>query len=438
MKHQEIEKENEINERRDGKRKRDDENSDSDSEQEELPLAPRAPHQGYNEEQANLEIEDFSNSQMTTHASVPASPPYSPRRVYSGCSTIGNYQIQKKIGEGTFGEMPITALREIRILKRLNHPNIIKLEEMAVKPGNRETNVRGATFMVFPYMEHDLDGILQNPLIRLAPAQVKSYMQQLLRGVEHLHKNLILHRDMKCANILVDNRGVLKIADFGLARPYSKDQGQYTNMVITRWFRPPELLMGATCYDAAVDMWGVGCVFGEILKRRAILPGKSDLDQLDMIWSLLGTPNDQNWPGKSYLKLPIFTEGVLKDFDESNYRKKTLPEKFPAHHFQTSTYNLLDDLLRLKPEDRLTATEALKADYFHAPPLPATPGTKDFNVFADSHELDSRKAKISRFEGGTTKAFHLPNHHDVITDYKRSFARVDAPRKYFKSSSIYK
>ncbi|KAJ3315434.1 serine/threonine protein kinase, CMGC, CDC2/CDK sub [Boothiomyces sp. JEL0838] len=457
---QELEKENELNERRDGKRKREDDNSESESDQEELPLAPRAPHQGYNEEQANLEIEEFSNSQMTTNASIPASPPYSPRRVYSGCSTIGNYLIQKKIGEGTFGEvslgvhkttqkrvalkrviihneregMPITALREIRILKRLNHPNIIKLEEMAVKPGNRETNVRGATFMVFPYMEHDLDGILQNPLIRLTPAQVKSYMQQLLRGVEHLHKNLILHRDMKCANILVNNFGVLKIADFGLARPFSKEHGQYTNMVITRWFRPPELLMGATEYDAAVDMWGVGCVFGEILKRRAILPGKSDLDQLDMIWNLLGTPNEQNWPGKSYLKLPIFTEGVLKDFDASNYRKKTLPEKFPAHHFRASTYNLLDDLLRLRPEDRLSATEALKADYFHTHPLPAVPGSKDFNVFADSHELDSRKAKISRFEGGSTKAFHLPNHHDVISDYKqRPFQRNEPPRKHFKS-----
>lgn len=102
---QELEKENELNERRDGKRKREDDNSESESDQEELPLAPRAPHQGYNEEQANLEIEEFSNSQMTTNASIPASPPYSPRRVYSGCSTIGNYLIQKKIGEGTFGEV---------------------------------------------------------------------------------------------------------------------------------------------------------------------------------------------------------------------------------------------------------------------------------------------------------------------------------------------
>lgn len=122
-------------------------------------------------------------------------------------------------------------------------------------------------------MEHDLDGLLQNPLVRFNPAQVKSYIKQILLGIEHLHKNLILHRDIKSANILINNKGYLKLADFGLARPFNFNGGKYTNMVVTRWFRPPELLMGATEYDGAVDMWGVGCVFGEILKRRAILPG---------------------------------------------------------------------------------------------------------------------------------------------------------------------
>jgi serine/threonine-protein kinase BUR1 len=268
---------------------------------------------------------------------------------------ISNYQILKKIGEGTFGEVslgkhkrtgrkvalkrilihqeregvPMTALREIRILKRLKHPNIIKLLEIAIKQANRDKKESGVSFMVFPYIEHDLDGILQNPMIRLNPAQVKSYTQQILKGVEHLHKNLILHRDIKSSNILISNHGVVKLADFGLARAYVENQSKYTNMVVTRWYRAPELLMGATEYDSKIDIWGVGCVFGETLKRRAILPGKSDLDQLDLIWKLLGTPNEKNWKGKSYLNYPAFQSGNLADFDEKTYQPKTLHQRFP-------------------------------------------------------------------------------------------------------------
>lgn len=109
--------------------------------------------------------------------------------------------------------------------------------------------------------------------------------------------------------------------------------GKYTNMVVTRWYRPPELLMGATEYTPAIDIWGVGCVFGEILRRRAILPGKSDLDQLELIWNLCGTPTENTWPGKSYLKLPLFAQGSINDFDSTNARVKTLPEKFPPEQY---------------------------------------------------------------------------------------------------------
>lgn len=104
-------------------------------------------------------------------------------------------------------------------------------------------------------------------------------------------------------------------------------------MVVTRWFRPPELLMGATTYNGAVDMWGVGCVFGEILKRRAILPGTSDMDQLTLIWQLCGTPRLSNWPGKGYLEYPMFAEGRVRDFDEASALPRTLEEKFPSHQY---------------------------------------------------------------------------------------------------------
>lgn len=271
------------------------------------------------------------------------------------------------------------------------------------------------TYMVMPYCEHDLDGILQNPLVRLNPSQIKSYVQQLLYGMEYLHKSSILHRDVKSANILISSNGFLKVADFGLSRPYSKQGGKYTNKVVTLWNRPPELLLGETQYDASIDLWGVGCVFGEILKRRAILPGSSELDQLNLIWNLLGTPNNHNWPGKTYLMLPLFKMGVILDFDENeggrNYQRKTLGIEFPEDKYLRETYNLLDDLLQLCPSKRLTATQALNSEYFNAYPPPARAGTLDFGVFSDSHELDSKRLRDQRLKTG--KHLILPTHYDA-------------------------
>ncbi|KAI8895756.1 kinase-like domain-containing protein [Globomyces pollinis-pini] len=208
----------------------------------------------------------------------PSSPPYSPSRSFQGCSHVADYSLKGKVGEGTYGVvhialhkstnqkfalkeilihneregMPLTALREIRLLKQLDHPNVIRLHEIAIQKADK--NTKKATLMVFPYMEHDLDGILQNPDIKLKISQVKSIIQQVLLGMDYLHSNFILHRDIKCANLLVDRLGNLKVADFGLARFFSVLGGEYTNMVVTRWCRPPELLMGATRYSAEVDI----------------------------------------------------------------------------------------------------------------------------------------------------------------------------------------
>jgi serine/threonine-protein kinase BUR1 len=207
---------------------------------------------------------------------------------------------------------PITALREIKILKMLSHPNIIKLEEMAVErfksDPHDKSRKRAILYMVFPYMHHDLSGLLDNPEVHLSEAHIKCYMQQLLRGLQYLHNSKILHRDMKAANLLINNRGILQIADFGLARHYDEPpprpgkgngeaQREYTCLVVTRWYRPPELLLQLRRYTPAIDMWGAGCVFGEMFKRKPILTGKSDLHQAEIIWELVGTPTDQNMPG---------------------------------------------------------------------------------------------------------------------------------------------
>ncbi|KAJ3197286.1 serine/threonine protein kinase, CMGC, CDC2/CDK sub [Irineochytrium annulatum] len=315
-------------------------------------------------------------------------------RNFFGCSSVEEYEMRKKVGEGTFGEVncmihkksgktfalkkilmhnekegiPITALREIRILKSLNHKNIVELTEMAVKSGNKQERKRGDIFMVFPYMDHDLNGLLDNPNVKFSPAQIKSYTRQLLEGTRHLHANNILHRDMKTANILVDSRGNLQIADFGLARAFQPKNlnANYTNCVVTRWYRPPELLMGAIKYGPAIDMWGVG--------RRPILQGNDDLDQLDKIFQLCGTPNEQSWPKLN--DLPAMS--LISSFKTTYPR--SIKEKFK--HFDMDirfdgAVELLEGLLTCNPEQRITAEVAVSHRFFFVPPRAAEPNTDE-------------------------------------------------------------
>lgn len=148
---------------------------------------------------------------------------------------------------------PLTALRELGLLKTLRHGNVLGLLDMAYD----ETSE--IFYMVLPFMDHDLTGLLLNEVdVRFTSAQIKCYVRQLLEGVQYLHSKNIIHRDIKTANVLINNRGELKIADFGLARPLQEGRLHYTPDVVTRWYRSPELLLGCTSYTNAIDIWGVG------------------------------------------------------------------------------------------------------------------------------------------------------------------------------------
>lgn len=148
---------------------------------------------------------------------------------------------------------PITALREIKLLKALKHPNVVELLDMASGGGDASE-----LYMVFVYMDHDLTGLLEKEHIKFTIPQIKCYMKQLLEGIRYLHKCTILHRDIKGSNILLNNRGELRVTDFGLSRPLEENRKNYTPGVVTRWYRPPELLYGATEYGISVDLWGAG------------------------------------------------------------------------------------------------------------------------------------------------------------------------------------
>jgi cyclin-dependent kinase 7 len=181
-----------------------------------------------------------------------------------------------------------TALREIKLLQELSHKNIIGLLDVF---GHR-SNVS----LVFEFMDTDLEVIIKDNSIILTPAHIKSYTLMTLEGLEYMHLNWILHRDLKPNNLLLDRRGVLKLADFGLAKSFGSPGRIYTHQVVTRWYRAPELLFGARMYGTGVDIWAVGCILAELLLRVPLLPGETDLDQLHKIVQAFGTPDESIWP----------------------------------------------------------------------------------------------------------------------------------------------
>ncbi|KAK1287143.1 putative serine/threonine-protein kinase [Acorus calamus] len=277
--------------------------------------------------------------------------------------------------------------REIHILRRLDHPNVVKLEGLVT------SRMSCSLYLVFEYMEHDLAGLAATPGIKFTEPQVKCYMQQLLRGLEHCHARGVLHRDIKGSNLLIDNNGILKIADFGLATFFHPNQTQpLTSRVVTLWYRPPELLLGATEYGVAVDMWSTGCILAELLAGKPIMPGRTEVEQLHKIFKLCGSPSEEYWR-KS--KLPHATI-----FKPQHPYRRIVADTFKD--FPPSALALLDVLLAIEPDGRRSAASALKSDFFTTKPfacdpstLPKYPPSKEFDAkLRDEEARRQREASV--------------------------------------------
>ena len=224
-------------------------------------------------------------------------------------------------------------------------------------------------YMVFEAMTHDLTGLMESEYSKqFTRGQVKCYMQQLFEALNYCHRNGILHRDIKPSNILLNEGGEVKLADFGLSRPFS-GQKNYTNRVVTLWYRAPELLLGAQRYGPGIDMWSAGCILAELLLNQPLLPGPTEADELLLIWNMCGTPDTNNWV--SAQDLPLYN--AHKPPTSLERKLKTRLGRIATDRksfFCEQALDLLDKLLTLDPEKRLSASDALDADYFWSEPMP--------------------------------------------------------------------
>ncbi|KAK9674457.1 hypothetical protein RND81_12G233900 [Saponaria officinalis] len=300
--------------------------------------------------------------------------------------------------------------REIHILRRLDHPNVIKLEGLVT------SRMSCSLYLVFEYMEHDLAGLASHPAVKFTEPQVKCYMQQLLRGLDHCHSRGILHRDIKGSNLLIDNHGILKIADFGLASFYDPHQRQpLTSRVVTLWYRPPELLLGATYYGTSVDLWSSGCILAELYAGKPIMPGRTEVEQLHKIFKLCGSPSEEYWR-KS--KLPHAT--IFKP--QQPYARRVV-ETF--RDFPVPALSLLEILLSVDPADRGSASSALKSEFFTTKPLPCDPSS--LPKYPPSKEFDAKiRDEEARRQGASRNRSQKADPEKKVTRESQAVPAPDA------------
>lgn len=260
-------------------------------------------------------------------------------------------------------------MREINLLMGLDHKNIVRIKEVVT--GSKKDKI----YVVMEYLENELKHLMENMETPFTVPQIKCLMKQLLESIEYLHSRYIIHRDLKTSNILFSSQGVLKLCDFGIARVFASRGRPYSSNVVTLWYRAPELILSTGTYTETIDMWSVGCIFAEIILMEALFKGKTELEQLDLIFKCLGVPSEHTWPG--------FTE-VLRMKQLSNVYAKATRSKLAERFSEINTqgrgtvlnhqgFDLLSKMLSYDPKSRITAKEALMHSWFRESPLPCLP-----------------------------------------------------------------
>lgn len=354
--------------------------------------------------------------------------------------------LKKLIFHKEMSGFPISSVREIKFLKSLQHKNIVMLKDIVTskgcehldssfksgssKPqqqapggggkGDENANEKlakqqesalnqmkrcGNLYLVFEYIEHDLGGLI-DAKYKFSPISVKCVMKQLFEVLDYLSEKKILHRDIKSSNILISNLHQVKLADFGLARTSTSSDGaegsiDLTNNVITMWYKPPELLLGAQRYSFAVDMWSVGCVFAELELGRPLFPCKSEFEQLDLICKTIGTPTEDNW--QNVVELPHY-ESILKNISKYNCSiRQSLAGKV-----SDSVVDLLERILVADPARRTSAKIALTNKFFNTYPLPP-PNPMDLEPLqlpagTSLHEYETKQRRKQKEEESRREA----------------------------------
>ncbi|XP_051282661.1 cyclin-dependent kinase 16 isoform X2 [Dicentrarchus labrax] len=242
---------------------------------------------------------------------------------------------------------PCTAIREVSLLKDLKHANIVTLHDII--------HTQKSLTLVFEYLDKDLKQYLEDCGNIIHVHNVKLFLFQLLRGLSYCHRRKVLHRDLKPQNLLINERGELKLADFGLARAKSIPTKTYSNEVVTLWYRPPDILLGSTDYSTHIDMWGVGCIFYEMATGRPLFPGSTVEEELHFIFKLLGTPTEQSWPG-------ISSNDEFVAYNYPQYRAERLSNHTPR--LSSDGVELLSKFLQFEGKKRISADDSMNHRYF--------------------------------------------------------------------------